>query len=454
MNPLERFPRLNNAWVDAKSRIKYWQRRRRATATGVGTDVTVEEPRNVLLVVIDSLRADHVGGFGHERDTTPSLDTLNAATFSNGKAPSPWTFPSVPSMISGRYPHEHGGTFDTDPRNLSSEQFPRRPASDVLMLPKLLESAGYDTAMVTAIPMAAKAVGERFQHVRVRYTAASERVETARRWLEGRDQWFLHLHLGDPHAPLKIPEEHRDGFGVPDRSDLEHWLYRNSTDGDDFEEYRDARLRAYDAAVRGADDALGRLLAEISNDTVVVVCGDHGEAFWEHPDLERRVNDDPRGYYATDHGHSVFEEVTRVPLWIRAANIDADHSDAPVSLVDVAPTILDVLDADTQFDGSGRPLAESASDRTNDRALLCEETAYGYNQRAVWHGGQKLVSVPETGERLAFDLDGYVEGEPLDEVPDHLEVVLSSFGPGVEGGERMYVDDDTRDRLAELGYLE
>ena len=58
------------------------------------------------------------------------------------------------------------------------------------------------------------------------------------------------------------------------------------------------------------------------------------------------------------------------------------------------------------------------------------------------------------GETLAFALDGYFEGDPLDSVPDHLEAALSEFGSGVEGGDRMAVDDDTRDRLAELGYLE
>ncbi|WP_202935152.1 hypothetical protein [Halorussus amylolyticus] len=88
------------------------------------------------------------------------------------------------------------------------------------------------------------------------------------------------------------------------------------------------------------------------------------------------------------------------------------------------------------------------------RPLLCEETAYGYNQRAVWHRDEKAISVPETGETLAFALDDYLEADPLDSVPDHLEDALASFGAGVSGGEQMAVDGDTRDRLEELGYLE
>ena len=469
MNPLTRFPRLNNAWMEFKHRLGHWRKRRsRDTQFDARFDPDVADPRNVLVVVVDCLRADHVSGFGHDRETTPTLDEFadEAATFSNAKAASTWTFPSVPSLLSGRYPHEHGGRFETDPRNLSAEQFPRRPRADVPTLPDLLEGAGYDTGMITAIPMAEEAVGDRFQHVSVRYTDAVERVGAAREWISGRDRWCCYLHLGDPHAPLDVPDEHRETFDVPEMDGLDDWRFRESTsgegseaddgvnseadDGEEFEAYRDARIRAYDAAVRGADDALADLLADVPDDAVVVVCGDHGEAFWEHPELERRLNDDPRGYYATDHGHSVLEETARVPLWVRAPGLESDHSDRPVSLVDVLPTVLSALGADVPDGVAGRDLA----DPPDDRALLCEETAYGHNQRAVWHDGEKVISVPATGEKLAFALDGYLEDEPLDSVPEHLETALSSFGEGVVGGDQMEVGDDTRDRLEELGYLE
>jgi arylsulfatase A-like enzyme len=256
----------------------------------------------------------------------------------------------------------------TDPRNLSAEQFPTKPRDDVPMLPDVLEAAGYDTAMFTAIPMAEKAVGERFQRVSVTYTDATERVAAARDWLAGRDRWFCHLQLGDPHAPLDIPDKHRETFDVPEMEDLEDWRYRESTDGDDFEAYRDARLRAYDAAVRGADDALAGLLADLDDDAVVVVCGDHGEAFWEHVALERRLNDDPRGYYGTDHGHSVLEDVARVPLWIRAPTVASGRDDEPTSLNAVAPLVLDALDAEVAGDLDPAPL----STVREDHVPLCE----------------------------------------------------------------------------------
>jgi arylsulfatase A-like enzyme len=457
MNPLKRFPRLNNIWMDLKHQTSHRLRRRDRKGA---FEATVEEPRNVLVVVVDCLRVDHVSGFGYDRETTPALDAFDAAAFSNAKAASTWTFPSVPSLLSGRYPHEHGGRFETDPRNLSAEQFPRRPRADVATLPDLLGAAGYDTSMVTAIPMAEKAVGDRFQSVSVRYTAAEERVAAARDWMADRDRWFCYLHLGDPHAPMNVPDEHRGTFDVPSMVQLEDWRFRETTDGEGFEEYRDARIRAYDAAIRGADDALEDLLANVDAETIVVVCGDHGEAFWEHPELERRLNDDPRGYYATDHGHSVLEEVARVPLWVRAPGVDRTASDRSVSLVDIAPTILSALGATVPNGVAGRPLDETADadadtdPEADDRTLLCEETAYGYNQRAVWRGGRKAITVPETEMTLAFALNDYLEGEPLEAVPDALKEALASFGSGVEGGDRMAVDDDTRDRLEELGYLE
>jgi arylsulfatase A-like enzyme len=321
---------------------------------------------------------------------------------------------------------------------------------DVATVPDLLGAAGYDTGMLTAIPMAEKAVGDRFEDVSVRYTPATERVTAAREWIADRDRWFCYLHLGDPHVPLDIPDEHRTTFDVPEMDGIDDWRFRETTDSRGFDAYRDAKLRAYDAAVRGTDDALRELLATLDDDTVVAICGDHGEAFWDHPQLERRLNDDPRGYYATDHGHSVLEEVARVPLWIRAPGVERTASDRPVSLVDVAPTVLSALGIDPPESVAGRSLTEPST----DRALLCEETAYGYNQRAVWLNDRKAITVPETGEALAFDLDEYLEAEPIEPVPQELDDALSSFGEGVKGADQMDVAGDTRDRLEELGYLE
>lgn len=454
MNPLPRFPRLNDAWMELKHRVTHWRARNRRR---IQREATVGSPANVLLVVVDSLRADHVSGFGHHRETTPTLDAFgaDARAYANAKAPSPWTFPSIPSLLSGVYPHKHGGRMPKDPRNLSSEEFPTRPRVDVPMLPDVLEAAGYDTALITAIPMAQKAVGDRFQDVSVRYTDASERVERATKWLDGRDRWFCQLQLGDPHAPLDVPDRHRETFDVPDVDGVTDWRYRESTDGDGFDAYRDARIRAYDTAVRGADDALATLFERLGDDTVVVVCGDHGEAFWEHVDLERRLNDDPRGYYGTDHGHSVLEDVARVPLWVKAPGVDPGRSDEPVSLTAVAPGIMDALDVELQGSTAARGVEPRPLDAAGTaRPPLCEETAYGYNQRAVWKGNRKLVAVTATDSRLAFDVTDGSESTPLDDVPEDLAAALETYGTGVEGGDAISVDEDTRDRLAELGYLE
>jgi len=449
MNPLSYFPRVNSAWMEVKHRVSHWRARR---DRDFERDATVGDPRNVLVVVVDSLRADHVSAFGYDRPTTPALDAFvdEAGAFSNAKAPAPWTFPSIPSLLSGRYPHEHGGRMTDDPRNLAAEEFPTKPRSAVPMLPDLLEAADYDTAMFTAIPMAEKAVGERFQDVSVTYTDATERVGAAEDWLRGRDRWFCHLQLGDPHAPLDVPDAHRETFDVPATEGIADWRFRESTDGDGFEAYRDGRVRAYDAAVRGADDALADLLDSLDDDVVVVVCGDHGESFWEHVALERRLNDDPRGYYGTDHGHSVLEDLARVPLWIRAPNVDAGVDDDPVSLTAVAPVVLDALDVETPVDVDAATL-DAERER---RPPLCEETNYGYNQRAVWLGDRKLVEVPATDTRLAFDVGDGGEGEPLEAIPEDLESALEEYGVGVRGEDAIDVDEATRDRLEELGYLE
>lgn len=449
MNPLNRFPRLNNTWVDLKHRINHWRRRRNREFSG---EVRISNPKNVLIVVIDCLRADHISGFGYKRNTTPFLDDFDAAAFSNVKAASPWTFPSVPSLLSGEYPHNHGARPTSDPRNLSTADFPTRPRRSLPTLPDLLESVGYDTGMITAIPMAERAVGERFQDVSVKYTDAQERVRFASKWITDRDRWFCYLHLGDPHVPIDIPDVHHETFDIPNVDGIEDWRFRETTDQESFEAYRDARIRAYDAAIRGVDDALETLFKAIPEDTVVVVCGDHGEAFWDHPELERQLNDDPRGYYATDHGHSVLEELTRVPLWIRTPGLERGRSDQPISLVDVTPTILSALGSNSGDRVSGQPISKLAV-KDDERIILCEDTAYGYNQRAVWRNGDKLITVPETGEKVAFKLDDYLEEDPLEAIPESLELVLAEFGPIMQGGNQVTVDAETRNHLEELGYL-
>jgi hypothetical protein len=119
-------------------------------------------------------------------------------------------------------------------------------------------------------------------------------------------------------------------------------------------------------------------------------------------------------------------------------------------LIDVAPTVLSALGIDPPESFGGRSLTEPSTDRT----LLCEETAYGYNQRAVWLNNRKAITVPETEDTLAFELDGYLEAEPIETVPQELNTALSSFGEGIEGAGQMDVAGETRDRLKELGYLE
>lgn len=448
MSVLKKFPRLNNLWMEAKHRVSHRIERRQ---NSFDRDFSVSEPRPVVLVVIDSLRADHVGSFGYEKPTTPTLDSFDAAAFPRAIAPAPWTFPSVSSILSGRYPHNHGARFDSDPRDLSSQEFPTKPAADVPMLPDLLSAAGYKTAMVTAIPMAERAVGDRFETVRVQYSDAKERIDTALRWLSSVERPFLHLHLGDPHAPLDIPDRHRATFDVPSIDDLEGWKYRETTDREGFEAYRDARIRAYDAALRGADDALQRLFDSLPDDAVIVVCSDHGEALWDHPELERELNEDPRGYYGTDHGHSVLPEVADVPLWVRAPNVESQ--DRRVSLVDVFPTVLTALGVNKLGDIDGVPLQR---DGEWPAAVLCEETAYGYNQRAAWVGEQQGVVVPETGVERQFDLFEETGAHPAGaELTDQLREAFCDFDfDGDVGGDEMEVDHETKDLLEELGYLE
>lgn len=287
---------------------------------------------NVLIYVIDALRADHVGCYGYQRPTTPHLDALaaeaTAVRFTRAFTPSTWTKPVAASILSGCYPPAHGVRTR---RDLFLRAVPR--------LPELLGSMGYRTMAVSTIGNVSSSLGfaigfDQFvdlykdpdlasrrevsntgvwklyfeQDTTVVLPLAEDVNQVALRWLSqhGDRPWFLFLWVLDPHDPYYPP----DGF--------DRWRdpsYRGRIDGS-AESVRRVRSEAdrqrlidlYDGEIAYTDEQFGRLVdwlrqQGLYDDTLIVVAGDHGEAFGEHGDFV--------------HGHLAYEEIMHVPLIIR-----------------------------------------------------------------------------------------------------------------------------------------
>lgn len=369
---------------------------------------------NVLLVTIDTLRADHVGCYGFERDTTPNLDGLaeEGLRFTHAQAPRSKTTPSVTSVLTGLYPHEHGV------RDLASPLSPQVP-----LVQQRLSRAGWRTGAIVGnwvltdeqsglargfdlwvedlpdvrgVPphdAPQRTAGSMTDGALVALGLEPPPAAAASTSPPGPDgpfvssvlpdppPWFLWLHYMDPHGAYAPPEEHRvfrsepDPIPAPPGPDEPPRNPPHPHRVADYNVPPEARLEdgrvdaahvrdLYDAEVRYVDAELGRLFealraAGLLETTLVIVTADHGESLGEHR-------------YWFEHGMYPYENTCRVPLIVRFPDAYRGRPAngvvaADVSLVDLAPTLLDLF-------GLGAPPATPGGLRGSSlRAVLFED---------------------------------------------------------------------------------
>ena len=398
-----------------------------------GASVQRRPGMDVLLVTIDTLRADAVGAYGQTRGATPWIDRLakRGVVFTGAHAHNVVTLPSHANILSGRLPFEHGV------RDNAGFRFPK----DMETLATRLSSRGYRTgAFVSAFTLESRFGLDRgFDVYDDRFadgaTASAfvlpERpgamtAAAARAWLaagDGRPS-FAWVHLYDPHAPYRPPEPHASRFaGDPYLGDV----------------------AAADAALEGL---LAPLLADGGRPTLVVLTADHGESLGEHGEKT--------------HGVFAYESTLRVPLVLFAAGaLPPRVIDAAAGHVDIVPTVLDALGEAIPDALAGRsllPLVEgaAAAPRPTYFEALSGMTNRGWAPlHGVVDGPAKLIDLP-LAELYALDADPREERNLIASRPavrERLHAQLGRFralDPGVRrGGE----SSDTRERLAALGYL-
>jgi len=432
-------------------------------------------PRHVVLICIDTLRADRLGLYGGPADNSPRLDALarEGVWFARATAPSNWTVPSVASLFTSRYPHQHGASLDGAIRNLGPES--RLGELDGALRPigRRFAEAGFATAMIAANPFLHGRFHDGFELARTERVDATTLVDRALDWLaapEPRPR-FLYLHFMDVHEPNLAPREyHRAGEPAIDPADGEWrdpWRRAEDLDSPEFLAARERRLRAYDAAIRYVDAEVGRLLDRLAElglrqETLVAVTADHGEELWDHADVERRWGDDPRGIWGVGHGHSFFEEQLHVPLILAGAGVPAaGRSECTASLVDVAPTLARRFALPADRDQRGLDLLErTASDAPGcrTRPVFASSSAYGPDGLAVIAGRFKLH---RRGDRapMTFDLgDDPDERRDLGAGPawaDRLVRLAEAYerAAGEATAPVEWNDPERLEELRALGYL-
>jgi arylsulfatase A-like enzyme len=414
------------------------------------------EGANVVLIVIDTLRVDHLGCFGYSKPTSPVLDALceRSVVFENAVSVASQTVPSVLSLWTGVYPREHGNQYYTEQRSfrVPREDVAPRVPEDLPLLAERMRARGYRTGAVVGNPWLKPEYGfargfESYRYLPgklafLHYPRGSRinkiATQLLRRWRNER--FFLYLHYMEPHFPYRALPEDRERFAK----------------GLEGRPANDPELRSavYDASVHTLDRYLAQLLGALetmalTQSTLVVITADHGEELFDH------------GKFG--HGHALYEEQVASLMIFSHPALRARRVSEPVSLVDLLPTLAALLGGDPPEGGAGLSLApwivgESAGPPP-ERSLFSELAT----QKAVRRGSRKLIRSGDAAASLAFDLaDDPGERKPVAEGPAwraELEAALVEFeaAQGDEAGAAAdetveTVDPETRKRLEMLGY--
>ena len=425
------------------------------------------QPRHVILISLDTLRADHLSLYGYQRDTSSRLDLFaqRAFVFEHALAPAPNTPPSQMSLMTSLYPEQHGffgrGT---------------RLADGHRMLSEILRDAGYQTAGFVDGGFLSRDFGfdRGFDHFEDERGGFARILPAAEKWIRAHRErpFFVFLHTYDIHTPYRPPRGYKgrfhdvpyEGSFDPSSKNMKAVAFqgRKLSDAD-----LDHVVARYDEGIRYTDEMLGGFLdflesSLLLDDTLVVVTSDHGEEFGEHG-----------GFL---HWQIYYQPNLRVPLVVHVpgAARSGIRIEERVESIDVLPTILDLLGLPAHEAAEGRSLAAlMRGDREPPwrwlgsggpdpgPALGWPPNPDGVALRSVVEDRHQLVlGTGRVAPRLYdLDADPMATRDVADERPRVVERLLESWEnrrPRVAAtkGAPVEIDDTTRERLEELGYLQ
>jgi len=339
-----------------------------------------KEPQglNIILISIDTLRADHLGCYGYGRNTSPNIDDLasESAVFKNVYSTSPWTLPAHVSLFTSFYEVKH---------QVSEGDEKIRPSLNTLT--EILKRGGYYCSAVTGGGFVSSLFG--FSQGFDSYIQQNDGLfvtESASWVFEHTSQWldmnkdknfFLFIHTYQPHTPYACPSPYNTMFCDED-SKWDSIRYHDHLGGDKgrfqvlSEEEKQNVIDIYDGEIRFTDEVLIKPLIDklknldLYDDSLIIVTSDHGEEFFDH-----------KGW---GHSHTLYDELLRVPLIIKFpdSRYSGEEFDNIVRLVDIMPTILDELNINlvhNDLDGKSLiPILEHKE--TENRSFLAYKQGY------------------------------------------------------------------------------
>ncbi|MCH2101183.1 MAG: sulfatase [Planctomycetes bacterium] len=486
---------------------------RNATSTKVGG--AAEQPGNVLFVVIDTLRADHLSSWGYrapggndEGVTSPFIDSVadSGWRFDQAYAQAPWTRPSAASYLTGLHPQSHAIATQFD-----------RLSDDVPTLAEFLRDQGYRTAGFSANPQVSAFFGltqgfdtfwnpgQYFQgRTFLRALVRSELVKAALTRLSGKmtqaaeaslrgipgsdadavnaavEAWirsegisprptFLYLHYLDPHDPYNAPVDYLYGDLDSARQRDESVFHSlttvpprplaNSTMQATTPEELQGHIRRYDTEIRFVDQRLGEMMQRLQSEGIyrpdrdlLIITSDHGEEFYDH------------GQWL--HGQSLYEEQIRVPLILRGPKIPSGTVALdPVQLIDLVPTIAAWIGSELPWPVQGVSLLSDPRPTGDERFVFSHRPREEYPIDMVRVGDRKLIRVERApGNPVYMVVESVSTGDepvtetPIENVPEELIGLLELYRETAaalrrKGSAAVELPPEMRESLIRLGYL-
>jgi arylsulfatase A-like enzyme/Flp pilus assembly protein TadD len=425
---------------------------------------------NVLLVTLDTTRADRIGAYDYPEAATPHLDALanEGVLFEDTITPTAFTLPSHSSILTGLYPTYHGVRLNGG-----------SALADVhTTLAERLADSGYRCgAFVGAFVLDGRwGLEQGFEHYDDDFEIAGDQslnlsgvqrpanevVDAALSWLSREDQrpFFSWVHFYDPHTPYEPPEPYRSRFSRAKASDLNVGKNASAdTQAGRLREWLEEQNALYDGEIAFADSQIGRLLEwlddqGLADDTVVVVVGDHGEALGSHGE--------------TEHGYYVYDYAVRVPFVIKVPEGDLRgvRVQQQVRTIDILPTVLDLVGVEGPATVHGESLLPLIADP--DR----KSPSYAYSESmapSLQYGWSPLYSLRtsdfkfiEAPRSELYDLNkdpgesiNVISSFPdvADTLRSELTRILEESAAGAPEIQQANLDEQTLSMLAALGYV-
>lgn len=426
----------------------------------------VEEPKpqpNVVLIVVDTLRVDHLGCYGQSRPTSPRIDALAAdgVRYAHAYSQAPWTTPSVASFLTSLYPTEIGIT-----------ERPDRLADRFVLLSELLRAHGWATgAVVSHYFLGAKwNLGQGFDLYDEHNVLGHDGIcsagvsDSALAFIDENraGPWFLFAHYFDPHYDYIEHPEHPfsdPSYDGPVRSGMAYTELRDM--GPRLAAADLAHLGAlYDSEIAFTDRHIGRLLDGLAerglyDDALIILTADHGEELMDR--------------HTIGHGGTLYNELIHVPLIVKYPGREGAGRvvEGNVGLIDLYPTVTEYLQVALEHRVSGRSFLSGGPGSEPSPRLVFSETNWGH-WRAVINGRMKLIRRLSNGRRFFFDLASDPGerrdltthqaqagvGEDFRYLDERLAAWLAHLERSSAEAEKVEIDENLGRQLEALGYLE